>query len=87
MIAPLIVTMVFSGLLQGLAMWSLASRWLKISVLYGLLGLAYWLILFIAGKTPATLLRIMPVAGGIAFVGLFVVWFIILYRHRSPPQS
>ncbi len=43
MIAPLGLTMTFVGLLQSLALWALASRWSKISLLYGGLGLAYWL--------------------------------------------
>ena len=38
MIGRLSVTMVFVGLLQLLGIWSLASRWLKISLLYGALG-------------------------------------------------
>ena len=38
MINPLALTMVFVGLLQSLALWALASRWTKISLLYGALG-------------------------------------------------
>ena len=52
MIGRLSVTMVFVGLLQALALWSLASRWLKISLSYGALGLAYWLTLLACGRTP-----------------------------------
>ena len=42
-----------SACLQALAMWALASRWIKISLLYGALGLAYWLALLFLGKSPA----------------------------------
>ncbi|MBU6411820.1 MAG: hypothetical protein KGR98_15655, partial [Verrucomicrobia bacterium] len=80
MIARLSMTMVFVGLLQALALWSLASRWLKISLSYGALGLAYWLALLLFGKTPAELLRIMPVVAGIAFGLLFVLW---LLAHKT----
>jgi hypothetical protein len=82
MIARLAVTMVFVGLLQALALWALASRWTKISLLYGVLGLGYWLTLLLFGKSPAELLQVMPVAAGIAFFLLFLVWFVTLRRHK-----
>ena len=53
MIGQLSITMVFAGLLQALAMWSLASRWIKLSMLYGRLGIAYWITLLCLGKSPA----------------------------------
>jgi len=89
MIGPLSVTMVFVGLLQALALWSLASRWIKISLLYGALGLAYWLALLFFGKSPAVLLGIMPIAAGIAFAAVFLVWLIALRLHNIgvPEQS
>jgi hypothetical protein len=87
MIAPLGLTMVFAGLLQSLALWALASRWSKISLFYGGLGLVYWLVLLVFGGTPAALLRIMPIAAGIAFVLLLAVWLQTLRRHRPAPQS
>jgi hypothetical protein len=59
-------------------MWALASRWLKIALLYGGLGLAYWLLLLCLGKSPADLLRLMPTAAGIAFGILFVFWMIAM---------
>lgn len=83
MIAPLAITMVFVGLLQALALWSLASRWMKISLFYGVLGVGYWLTLFLRGRSPAGLLQTMPVAAGIAFGLLVVIWFITLRRHKS----
>lgn len=89
MIAPLAVTMVFAGLLQALAMWSLASRWIKISSLYGALGVAYWLALLLFGKSPAALLGLMPVAAGISFAVVFLVWLMAMRLHKidAPEQS
>jgi hypothetical protein len=82
MLTPLTITMTFVGLLQGLALWSLASRWAKISMLYGVLGLGYWLTLLALGKTPPDLLRVMPVAAGIAFGALLLVWLVTMRRHK-----
>jgi len=87
MIARLSVTMVFVGLLQALALWSLASRWLKISLSYGALGLGYWLTLLALGKTPPDLLQVMPVAAGIGFGVLFLVWLATLRQLKPVPQS
>jgi hypothetical protein len=84
MIARLSITMVFVGLLQALALWSLASRWLKISLSYGVLGLGYWLTLLMLGKTPSDLLRVMPVTAGVAFGVLFLAWLATLRRHHPP---
>jgi len=74
MIGRFSITMVFVGLLQSLAMWSLASRWIKLSLLYGGLGIAYWITLLGLGKSPADLLRLMPVAAGSVLVILFAFW-------------
>ena len=82
MIARLAVTMVFVGLLQALALWALASRWMKISLLYGALGLGYWLTLLFLGKSPPALLHVMPATAGVAFFILFFVWFVALRRHK-----
>lgn len=87
MICQYSITMVFVGLLQALAFWALASRWSKISLLYGALGLAYWLTLFAVGQTPATLLQTMPVAAGTAFIVLFFVWLATMRRHKPAAQS
>ena len=80
MIGQLAVTMVFVGLLQALGFWALASRWSKISLLYGVLGLGYWLALLMVGKTPAALLQTMPVAAGHRFRHLVCH----LVRHNAP---
>lgn len=89
MIGRLAVTMVFVGLLQALAMWSLASRWIKISLLYGVLGLAYWLTLLVFGKSPAGLLRVMPLAAGVSFAAVFLVWLVAMRLHKigAPAES
>ena len=86
MIGPYAWTMVFAGLIQAIGMWALASRWVKISLLYGGLGLAYWLVLLAWGRTPDAMLRIMPVAAGLTFVVLFVVWWIAM-RVAHPPAK
>ena len=89
MIGRLAITMTFVGLLQALAMWALASRWIKISLLYGALGIAYWLTLLFRGKSPAALLQTMPVAAGLAFGALFLVWLIAMRPRKTggPAQS
>jgi len=87
MVAPFSVTMIFVGLLQALALWALASRWMKISLLYGALGLGYWLALLFLGKTPGDLLRVMPVIAGAAFVILFSGWLVAMRRPHQPVQS
>jgi O-antigen/teichoic acid export membrane protein len=89
MLIPLSITMGLVGLLQALATWALASRWIKISLLYGGLGLAYWLALLFLGKSPAALLQTMPVAAGLAFGALFLVWFIAMRAHKigDPAQD
>lgn len=83
MIGQLATTMVFVGLLQALAMWALASRWLKVALLYGALGLCYWLTLLWFGKTPQQLLGLMPVAAGAAFAVLLVVWIVSMKQQDS----
>jgi len=89
MIAPFAMTMVFAGLIQALGMWALASRWIKISILYGVLGLLYWLVLLFLGQSPEELLRVMPIAAGLAFAVLFAVWLIAMRLHKigAPAQS
>jgi hypothetical protein len=89
MIGQLSITMVFVGLLQALAMWSLASRWIKLSMIYGGLGIAYWMTLLCLGKSPAELLRVMPVAAGVAFGAVFLIWLIAMLTHKigEPAQS
>ena len=82
MIGRFSITMVFVGLLQALAMWSLASRWIKLSLLYGGLGIAYWITLLCLGTSPADLLCVMPVAAGVAFGAVFLIWLIAMLTHK-----
>jgi O-antigen/teichoic acid export membrane protein len=78
LIGRLAITMVFVGLNQSLGMWALASRWFSISLLYGALGLAYWLTLLVFAHNVNTLLAIMPIAAALAFVVLLPIWFMAL---------
>ena len=87
MVGQLAMTMVSVGLLQALGMWALASRWVKIALLYGGLGLTYWITLFCLGKSPSGLLQVMPFASGMAFVILFTVWLLAMRRPHAPAQN
>lgn len=87
MIAPMAVTMVFGGLLQALGTWALASRWRRVSVVYGALGGVYWLLLLCVGTSPQRLLAVMPIASGVAFAIMFVVWIAEMRRKRASAQS
>lgn len=88
MVGQFAAIMVLVGLLQSLAYWALASRWLKISILYGAFGIGYWLILLAVGKTPALLLQAMLAAVGAVFGFLLVTWLVTMQRHHwSAPQS
>jgi hypothetical protein len=82
MIRPLAITMVFVGLLQAMGTWALASRWRKIALLYGVLGVGYTALNLTVGKTSAALLQTMPTAAGAAFVILFAAWFMAMRRHQ-----
>ena len=88
MVGQFAAIMVLVGLLQSLAYWALASRWLKISIFYGALGIGYWLTLLVVGKTPAMLLQTMLIAAGTAFALLLITWLVTMQRHHwSDPQS
>jgi O-antigen/teichoic acid export membrane protein len=81
MMIPFTITMVFVGLSQAIAMWSLASRWFKLAGLYGALGLIYWLTLMSLGHTPPLLLHLMPTAAATAFGILCVSWLLTRRGH------
>jgi O-antigen/teichoic acid export membrane protein len=83
MVSRLAVTMAFIGLMQAVGMWALASRWLKVALLYGASGLIYWLALLAWGRSPPVLLQLMPVAAGAAFGLLFVSWLAAMRSSRS----
>jgi len=82
MIAPFAISMVFIGLLQAIGTWALASHWIKISLLYGILGGCYWAFILVVGKTSTALLQVMPFAAAIAFAILFIFWFTAMRRHK-----
>ena len=84
MVGPFALTMVFVGTMQSLALWSLASRWFKSSLLYGGLGLAYWITLLHVGKSPTLLLQAMTIASGAALGALLVVWMVTMRRPAKP---
>jgi len=84
MITALTLTMFFTGVLQALALWALASRWQKVALLYGGLGLTYWLVLLFFGTTPHRLLQVMPICAAAAFVLLFIIWLTTMRtKHRD----
>ena len=82
MIWRLAITMVFGGLLQALGMWALASRWLKVALLYGVLGLTYWLALLWFGRTPQDLLGLMPVAASVALAIVLCGWLVSMLVQK-----
>jgi hypothetical protein len=82
MIRRFSVTMVSVGLLQAIGTWALASRWTKISLLYGALGIAYTAIILTVGKTADALLHVMPLAAGAAFVLLLFIWMPAIRSHK-----
>jgi hypothetical protein len=84
MLMPYTVTMTFVGLNQAIALWSLASRWYKLTACYGAFGLAYWLALLSLGHTPATLLHVMPIGTCAAFAVLVVAW---LWTVQNQPSA
>jgi O-antigen/teichoic acid export membrane protein len=83
MLIPYTITMAFVGLSQAIGLWSLASRWFKVAMVYGALGLTYWLALMLMGHTPGTLLHIMPLGTGAAFGVLLISW-LLSARHKAP---
>jgi hypothetical protein len=82
MISRLSVTMIFVGLMQAVGTWALASRWSKMALLYGALGVGYLVLILTVGKTPTALLQTMPVAAGTAFVVLFTSWVAAMRSHK-----
>lgn len=86
MMIPYTISMGFFGLSQAIGMWSLASRWFRLAIVYGVLGLAYFLLLLALGKTPEQLLTIMPYISATCFVVLCIGWLLQLrsdYETRS----
>jgi len=87
MIPYLSSTMIFVGLLQAIGTWALASRWSRIALLYGALGIVYTALILVVGKTPEALLHTMPIAAGAAFAVLLGAWMAAMRRHRPLPKQ
>ena len=87
MLPRLAVTMIFVGLIQALGMWALASHWLKMCVLYGVLGVAYWATLLTVGLTPGALLNVMPLISAAGFAVMLIAWLVALRHSRDPDAS
>jgi O-antigen/teichoic acid export membrane protein len=81
MIIPFSITMTMVGLNQAIGMWSLANRWLTVAAAYGTLGLIYWAVLLMLGRTPTALLHTMPLGAGTAFCVLCGAWLLKLRRQ------
>jgi hypothetical protein len=86
MLVPFTISMAVLGLIQAIGIWSLASRWFGLSMLFGALGLGYWLILFVRGRNPTDLLSTMPWAAAVAFIVLCVAWLFQLKRTNAQPS-
>jgi O-antigen/teichoic acid export membrane protein len=83
MLIPYTITMAFVGMSQAIGLWSLASRWFKVAMVYGALGLIYWLTLMSIGRTPGQLLHVMPIGTSAAFCVLLVAWLLAARRPSS----
>lgn len=72
--------MCFIGIVQAAGTWSMASRWFKLTYLYGALGLLYWLLALQFGRSPDDLLLYMTYTAGASAIILVLGWIIAL-RH------
>lgn len=82
LVARFTATMVAVGLLQAIGTWALASRWFKLTFLFGGLGIAYWLTLLAVGRTPAALLSAMLLASYAAAAVLSAAWLCTTRKPR-----
>jgi O-antigen/teichoic acid export membrane protein len=87
MVVRFTLTMVFIGLIQAIGTFGLASRWFKLGLLYGGLGLAYWLTLLAWGRTPDQMLNCMPAAVTAALVILCSAWLTIIKKSARAPEG
>lgn len=85
MVIPFSISMAVIGLNQAIGMWSLANRWLNISMVYGALGISYWLALLVLGRTPSILLHTMPMGAAAAFCVLCAAWWWRLRQVQPSP--
>ena len=87
LIMHMAIPMVFVGLIQALGTWALASRWIKLAVVYGVLGLAYWLGLFVFGNKIEQLPQAMTGLTAICLVILFAMWLRAMRRPHHPSAN
>lgn len=69
--------MVAVGIVQAIGTWALASRWFKITYLFGGLGAAYWTMLLFVGRSPMALLSAMLLWSSLAAVVLSAAWIAV----------
>ncbi|HWD18691.1 MAG TPA: hypothetical protein VHB20_05385 [Verrucomicrobiae bacterium] len=77
------LALALAGLIQAIGTWSLASRWYKIALTYGGLGVAYWLFLLGAGTNPDKLLHAMVLGTAAALAILGGAWLMAV-RQKTP---
>jgi O-antigen/teichoic acid export membrane protein len=82
MVSRFTLAMFFVGLIQAIGVWSLASRWFHLAVLYGILGAAYWLVLLGVGTSPDRLLQAMLFGAGAACLILVPAWLFVTWRAK-----
>ena len=89
MIGRFAVTMVFVGLLQSLALGRSPAAGSKISLLYGGLGIAYWLALLFRWKNSGGIAANHARRRRLAFGALFLAWLIAMRPRKigGPAQS
>lgn len=86
MVTKFSIAMVFIGLVQAIATWCLASRWYGLAFLYGGLGVVYWVALLFFGHTAGSLLRLMAMGSGVAFLVMLIGW-IVSQRTSSAAKA
>jgi len=86
LIPRLAAIMVFAGLCQAIGAWCLASRWFKLTLLYGFCGLAYWIALLALGLNPDALLNAMLIGSAASFALLCALWLNTLRQNQTVPQ-
>lgn len=83
LVGPFTAAMVSVGLVQAVGTWALASRWFKITYLFGALGIAYWLMLLFLGRDAGSLLRIMLFSSTASAIILSICWIAVGRRRQT----
>ncbi len=81
MVGDFTLAMALVAVVQLAATWALASRWLRITVLYGVLGGLHWIAALIFGGSPDALLRTLQISAATAATILLAA---ILSRAFQP---